>query len=90
MWELLTELELWVLDLQLGDFQPPILGLVVVVVIGLFIGFLSLQIVIWRNRVDFLSQLLASASFIFPPPVVRLKVVIAGVLIVGALWYLLR
>ena len=60
MSELLTDLELWLLDLQLEGFQPSLVGLIFLVVIGLFIGFLSLQIVIWRNRVDFLSQLLAS------------------------------
>ena len=87
MWKLLVELELWLLDLQLGAFQLPAVWIVAFIVVGILIVYLVLRIVIWRQRVGFASQLLGSASFIFPPPVVRLKVVVGGALIVAALWF---
>lgn len=90
MWKLWTDLEIWWLDLQLSGFEPSLLWLIVLLLICIVIGYLGLQIVIWQNRVGFLSQILASASFVFPPPVVRLRVVLFSALIVAALWYLLK
>ncbi|UCC62948.1 MAG: hypothetical protein JSV36_19725 [Anaerolineae bacterium] len=88
MWKLLTELELWWLDVQLGGF--PALPAVALVAVGIVVGYLSLSIVMWRSRVDFAREMFGSARLFFPVPVVRFRAVVAGALILMTVQYLWR
>jgi hypothetical protein len=84
MWELQTDLELWLLDLQLGDAQfSSFWGIALVLICPVTI-YVCFKIAIWRSKFDVARQLLSSASFIFPPPVVRFSTVVLGAFVVIA------
>jgi hypothetical protein len=82
MWKLQTDLELWWLNLQLGEGQLSVLWGIALVLICLAIMYTYFRIALWQNQLGFAKRLLSTASFIFPPPVVRLRTVVWGVFVI--------
>jgi hypothetical protein len=88
MWKFFTDLELWWIDVQLGDFHPPVLLGIAFLLAFVVVGYLGLRIAFWRSRADFATQLLSSTNLIFPAPVVKLKAVLLGALLITLVWFL--